>query len=164
MEELIKQVSYIKGLAEGLDLKDATPEGKLILKMLDVLDSLADYAADMEDRMSLTEERVSECEDYLDIIADDFYDEDGEPIDMSDDDYDIFGDDDEDDDDLFDFGDDDEDDSDFFEIECPGCGEDVLVDFDSIDDDNGIICPNCHKEIVLEFDADADADDDEDEE
>ena len=53
----------------------------------------------------------------------------------------------------------DSDGNDYFEIQCPNCGEDVMIDFDMIDDDNAIVCPNCHEEIELEFDCDCDDDD-----
>ena len=56
--------------------------------------------------------------------------------------------------------DDDLDDMDFFEIECPNCKEDVMIDFDALDEDKGIICPNCNQEIQLEFECDCDSDDD----
>ena len=49
--------------------------------------------------------------------------------------------------------------NDYFEIQCPNCGEDVMIDFDMIDDDNAIVCPNCHEEIELEFDCNCDDDD-----
>ena len=45
---------------------------------------------------------------------------------------------------------------DFFEIECPNCHEDVLIDYDMLDDEKGIVCPNCHEEIDLEIDTDDD--------
>ena len=63
-----------------------------------------------------------------------------------------------DDDDFMDDYDDDydSDGNDYFEIQCPNCGEDVMIDFDMIDDDNAIVCPNCHGEIELEFDVDED--------
>ena len=51
---------------------------------------------------------------------------------------------------ISEFGD--EDDDEYFEIECPNCKEDVLVNFDDID--NGIVCPHCSEEIELEFDTD----------
>ena len=35
----------------------------------------------------------------------------------------------------------------------------LWIDFDMIDDDNAIVCPNCHEEIELEFDCDCDDDD-----
>ena len=34
-----------------------------------------------------------------------------------------------------------------------------MIDFDMIDDDNAIVCPNCHEGIELEFDCDCDDDD-----
>ena len=62
-------------------------------------------------------------------------------------------------DDDYDDDDYDSDGNDYFEIQCPNCGEDVMIDFDMIDDDNAIVCPNCHEEIELEFDCDCDDDD-----
>ena len=35
-----------------------------------------------------------------------------------------------------------------------------MVDFDMIDGDNAIVCPNCHEEIELELEFDCDCDDD----
>ena len=64
-----------------------------------------------------------------------------------------------DDSDDYDDDDYDSDGNDYFEIQCPNCGEDVMIDFDMIDDDNAIVCPNCHEEIELEFDCDCDDDD-----
>ena len=46
-----------------------------------------------------------------------------------------------------------EDEDEFFEIECPNCGEDVLINFDDIEE--GIVCPHCEEEIELEFDTDS---------
>ena len=62
---------------------------------------------------------------------------------------------------TYDYDDDDydSDGNDYFEIQCPNCGEDVMIDFDMIDDDNAIVCPNCHEDIELEFDCDCDDDD-----
>ena len=37
MEDLIKKVSYLKGYADGLDLSPKSDEGKLIIKLLDVM-------------------------------------------------------------------------------------------------------------------------------
>ena len=34
-----------------------------------------------------------------------------------------------------------------------------MIDFDKIDEENGIICPHCHEEIILEFDCDCDEED-----
>ena len=53
-----------------------------------------------------------------------------------------------------DFDYDEDDDMGFFEIQCPSCNEDVMIDFDTLDDEAPIICPNCGEEIELEFDCD----------
>ena len=43
-----EKVAYLKGLAEGLGIDGETSEGKLMLAMIDVLDSLADDVEDLE--------------------------------------------------------------------------------------------------------------------
>ena len=65
--------------------------------------------------------------------------------------------------DLFDDDDEkDESDGDVFEIQCPACGEDVMIDFDMIEDGENIICPNCHEEIELQLNFDDEDDEPED--
>ena len=95
---------------------------------------------DVIDAHDELEEKVDEIDSDLADLEDLAYDD-------EDDDYD--------DDDDFDF-DDDLDDMDLFEIECPNCHEDVMVDFDSLDEEKGIVCPNCNQEIELEFECDCD--------
>ena len=150
MEDLIKKVSYLKGYADGLDLSPKSDEGKLIIKLLDVMSEMADTIEELNSRVDDVEDVVDELDDCVLEIADDLY---------GDDEYDDY--DDDDDDDYIDDYDDDDYDSDgndYFEIQCPNCGEDVMIDFDMIDDDNAIVCPNCHEEIELEFDCDCDDD------
>ena len=43
-----EKVAYRTGLAEGLGIDGETSEGKLMLAMIDVLDSLADDVEDLE--------------------------------------------------------------------------------------------------------------------
>ena len=146
MEDLIKKVAYLKGYAEGLDISPKSDEGKLILKLIDVMAEMADTITELEDRVYDVEDIQDELDESLLAIADDLYGDDYD--DYDDDEYDdIFGDDgyDDYDDDEFEGG------GDYFEIECPNCGEDVMIDFDMIDDDSEIVCPNCHEEIELEF-------------
>ncbi|MCH5211167.1 MAG: hypothetical protein J1F01_09435 [Oscillospiraceae bacterium] len=145
MEDLIKKVSYLKGYADGLDISPKSDEGKLIIKMLDLLGEMADAIEDLTVRAEESEDMMDELDECVLAIADDLYGDDFE--DYDDDDYDF-----DDDDIMEDYEDDYESEgNDYFEIECPNCGEDVMVDFDMIDDDNAIICPNCHDEIELEF-------------
>ena len=137
MESLVSKVSYLKGLAEGLDIDKSSPEGKLLLSIIDVLSDIALDVDDLSDAHEELEEKVDEIDaDLADI----------EEIAYGDDDAD-------DDDDEFD------DDMDFFEIECPNCHEDFMVDFDALDEDKGIVCPNCNQEIEFEFECDCDDED-----
>ncbi len=151
MEDLIKQAAYLKGYAEGLDISPKSDEGKLIMKLIDVIGAMADKISELEDRVMDVEDVTDELDEALFSMADDLYGDDYDDGDYVDDDYD----DGEYDDEL------DEDGGDYFEIECPNCGEDVMIDFDMIDDDSAIVCPNCHEEIELEFNIGADEDEDE---
>ena len=53
------------------------------------------------------------------------------------------------------FEDEDEYDDDLFELECPNCGDTVILDEDALDQDQ-IVCPYCKEEIELDFDCDGD--------
>lgn len=150
MEDLIKKVSYLKGYADGLDISPKSDEGKLIIKLLDVLGEMANALEEVSYRVDDVEDVVDELDECVLAIADDLYGDDEYDEDY-DDDYE------EDEDFLDEYDEDyDGDGGDYFEIQCPGCGEDVMIDFDMIDDDNAIICPNCHEEIELEFECGCD--------
>ena len=54
-----EKVAYLKGLADGLGIKDSTNEGKLMLAVIDVLEAMADdieavdaHAKDLSDSIS----------------------------------------------------------------------------------------------------------------
>ena len=133
MENLVSKVSYLKGLAEGLEIDKSSPEGKLLTKIIDVLSDMAACTDDLLDAHEELEEKVDEIDADLAEIEEIAY-----------------GDEDDDEDDDFD------DDMDFFEIECPNCHEDFMVDFDALDEEKGIVCPNCNQEIEFEFECDCD--------
>ena len=152
MSNLSNQVSYLKGLAEGMNLSEKSEEGKLIAKLIDVLSDAADELDALWARNDELEMRIDELDEEMyaaEMDIDAIYDDIEGDVDI--DDYDEYIDDDDD----FLYMYDDEDD-DLFEISCPECGEDVVVDFDMLDEENNIVCPNCHKDIELEFDMDDD--------
>lgn len=137
MEELIKKVSYLKGFADGLDINEKTDEGKLLKKIIEVLDEMSDAICDIaQDHEDLCEQ-VEAIDEDLGELEDDFYDD--EDCDCGCD----------------------CDDDDYFEIECPNCKEVICLDesFFADDEDKPIICPNCNKEIELDFSCDCDCDD-----
>ena len=97
MEDLIKKVSYLKGYADGLDLSPKSDEGKLIIKLLDVMSEMADTIEELNSRVDDVEDVVDELDDCVLEIADDLY---------GDDEYDDYDDDEfYDDDDFADDGD-----------------------------------------------------------
>lgn len=122
MSYLKERVAYLKGLAEGMQISDATNEGKLLKAIIDVLEDF-----------SLTVDDVEEIQDQLSEQVDNI-DEDLAEVERM-----VFEDENEEDEDIY-----------FKEIECPHCGEEIEIDADMIDDEGDTIeCPNCHKEIEL---------------
>lgn len=127
MEDLLKNVSYLKGLAEGLKLEEKSDEGKVLVKIIDCLDEMAetiyDLAADQDDLFEQVEAIDEDLSEVEDIVYEDEYDED-------EDDFDDF---------------------EYFEVECPNCHEVVYIDEDYFGEDKPIVCPNCDEEIELDF-------------
>ena len=134
MAYLAEQVAYLKGLAEGMKIDESKDEGKLLLKIVDVLEEMAITIEEMDEDVLDNSERLDDVEDCLDDICEDLYDD----CDC-DCDCDCCGD---------DF--DEEEDMDFYEVECPSCNEKVYFDEDMINDEV-LICPNCSEKIEIEF-------------
>lgn len=124
-----EKVSYIKGLAEGLNLDGSTKEGKILLAMLDVLN---DIALDLEE----VDEDLDEMAEVLSDVEESVFDLEDE----------VYGDDDCDDEDE-------ELDDDMYEVTCPNCGNSVVVDYDILSDGE-IDCPNCGEKLEFVFDED----------
>ena len=117
-----EKVAYLKGLADGLGIKDSTNEGKLMLAVIDVLEAMADdieavdaHAKDLSDSISDISEDMEYLEDLCIGDMDDD-DEDYDEIDDDDDDADVCtgccgscGDEQE------------------YEVTCPKCGETITV-------------------------------------
>lgn len=175
MAEISKNMAYLKGLAEGLKLSEKSDEGKVIEKLIDVLgaaaekiDELEKSVAELSNDMALIDDDIYALFGDVDDIKDSISAIEGEPPFeyVDDDDMEPFYDDedegyDEDEDDLFDLYDEDDD---LFEIQCPECGDDVVVDFEMLDEENNIVCPHCHQKIDLMFDIPDEDDDDEQDE
>lgn len=141
---LAEKVAYLKGLAEGMELEDKK-QGKLLLAMIDTLDSMAQSIADNEAELTELTAQVDEIDEDLAVVEGDFYGEE-----------DNFFTDDEDDEqhDHCDCGCEDEDEEEeFYEVECPECGETIYLDEELLKEEF-IVCPNCNTEIELEFEDD----------
>ncbi|MEG0856071.1 MAG: zinc ribbon domain-containing protein [Terrisporobacter sp.] len=131
MKYLGEEVAYLRGLAEGLEIESATKEGKMICKIIDVLENMADTLDDMQEDYDELVEYVETVDEDLSDVEEILYEEDDDDFD-DDDDYD-----------------DDEDGLSYIEMECPNCGD--LVDIDEellFDDSVDVICPNCQATIL----------------
>ena len=126
MSNINDRVAYLKGLAEGMKLSDETNEGKLLLRMLDVLEAMA---------QEITTLRADhdELDEYVESIDDDLADMEEYLFDDDDEDY-------EDDDDE------DEDDQ-MVVYNCPHCGNEVTFEVDGFDFEEDNLCPNCGKPL-----------------
>lgn len=129
MSYISEQVSYLKGLAEGMKLDDSKNEGKLLLKMIDVLDEISDCLDSMVEEQNEMQLQLDAVDEDLGDLEDWVYDE------YEDDDFD------------------------YEVYECPNCGEEIYLDEDLLSGEyDSIECPSCGEEIELEFEDDDDDD------
>ena len=124
-----EKVAYLKGLAEGLDLDTAkSKERKLISVMIGILEEIGMSIEDLEENtVALGEE--------IDAISDDLSDVEKAVFDEDDDDDDCC------------CGDEDDD---FFEVDCPNCGDTLMID-ESVLEEGVIQCPGCKQKFALDL-------------
>ena len=113
---VVEKVAYIKGLCEGLALDEKNAEAKVLLKIVDLLDDMANDLEDVACQVQDTYEYCEELDEDLGLVEADLYE---------DDDCDCC----------------DCDEDDCFDVECPACGELVCIEED--DDPSDIECPYC---------------------
>ena len=160
MANLRERASYIRGLAEGMQLDQNTNEGKLLGVIIELLNDMASSIEEVEaEHAKLSnyvddiEEIVTDLENTLDDLLEDDDDDDEDDDDDDEDDDDDDGDwvfEDDDDDDDEDDDDDDENDglSDIFvECMCPLCKAVFYAEEDDLGRDIDYICPSCEKRI-----------------
>lgn len=149
MKDLTNKISYIQGLADGLSLASKSDEGKVVTELIEVVKELCCKVCDNEKYMDNLSESIDELDDVLVELADEIEELQDDMSESSYLDYD--------DDELSfapdsDFFDDDDDDSELFEMECPECHEDIMIDYDMLDENNCIVCTNCGQTIELNID------------
>lgn len=135
-----EKVAYLKGMMEGMELETEKGNGKLLAKIVEILNEMA---LEIED---LSEETV-QLRDYCDELDSDLGDVEEYLLEEAEaDDYDecegcegCDGYDDEDEDE------DEDEDDDIIEALCPECGEEIFFDLNI--DPSDIICPSCGKHV-----------------
>jgi phage FluMu protein Com len=130
MKELNERVSYLRGLADGLDVGNDTKEGRLLKEMLEVMGQFAEAIDDLEMAQSELEDYVESINEDLNDLEDEVYEE-------------------EEDLDECDCGCDEMDE--FVDVECPKCHEIVCFEADILEDEDCIevTCPNCNEVVFI---------------
>lgn len=136
-----ERVSYLKGLAEGLELDASTKEGKLLNAIIDTLDDIAFEVSDLQEVVGELGEQVDMIDEDLDGLEEVVYE------DYDEDDCDCGCDCDCDD---------------LYEVVCPSCGDSIYLDEDMVDEGE-IDCPNCGEHLEFDFE-DEDSEDEGDKE
>ncbi len=133
MENISNQLSYLKGLIDGLKVDPESEYGAIfegIINVLEEINDSVDELAEMQDELS---DQVDLIDEDLAVIEDELEDE-----------YD-----DEDEDEDFD-------DFEYYEIDCPKCGAVVCLDEDFFDTDSPVTCPECGEEFDITLECDGD--------
>ncbi len=118
-----EKVSYLKGLAEGLNTDD-----KIINGILDVLADIAENLHDVDEELDDVASVMTDLEESVADIEDDLYgDEDSDSYEDIDGEFD-----------------------DMYETVCPNCGNAIRFDYDQASH-GGMDCPNCGKHLVFEM-------------
>ncbi|MBQ5911451.1 MAG: hypothetical protein IIW94_05535 [Clostridia bacterium] len=131
-----EKISYIKGLAEGLELDTTTKEGKVLTAIIDLLEDMVDEIDAIDEACAEIGEQLDAVDEDLSLIEDEFY---------ADEDYD-----DEDEDEYYD-------DEDVYEVQCPNCNDIIYLD-ESMLEEEEMICPNCGTRLEFEFECECGCD------
>ena len=126
--DILEKCAYIKGLAEGLNIDNSKPEGKVLNAIIDLLSDITATIADMDDEVATLGDYIEEIDHDLGDVEEYLY-EDECDCDCEDDECDC---------DCCDC-----EDEDFMEAMCPHCKETIC--FDNEIDPEALICPACGK-------------------
>lgn len=129
MENISNQLSYLKGLIDGIKVDPESDYGRIFEGILNVLDEINDSIDDIMEYHDELADQVDLIDEDLAVIEEELSDED-------------------------DF--DDDNDFEYYEIDCPKCGANVCLDEDFFDTDNPVTCPECGEEFDIEFECDGD--------
>ena len=128
--DICEKIAYIKGLAEGLNLDETKPKGKILAAIIDLLGDITEEICDIEEGCEEIIEQIDAVdEDLADLES--FIYEDDEDEDDCDCDCDCC-------------------DDEVYEIECPACNDVIYLDADMLEEE-GMVCPNCGTDLEFDF-------------
>lgn len=128
MSTLQEKAAYLKGLADGMELDTTKDENKVIMNIVNLVHDIAQNIGNLEEFVDVIDEKVDEIDQDLGELEDYCYSDDDE--------YDE---------------DEEYDDDDVYEFVCDNCGDTVYVNEELLDSDEKILCPNCGKEVKIDF-------------
>jgi len=128
MSSIGKRVTYLKGLAEGLNLGNDTREQKLLGVIIEILGEISTELEELqEDVTALNEDMDVLVEDMQELEDMCFEDETGDESCCSHDHKQ----------------------HQFYAVKCPSCQSEITIDEDVLDT-GAIDCPNCGEHLELE--------------
>ncbi len=154
---ITEKTAYLKGLMEGLKIGKEDDMGKLVSAIVETLDEMALAIDDIDAHMDEVDAEIEDIEDTIEDIEDAIDDIDDDIDDICDAIDEIYDDDDEDDDDY------DWDDDELYELECPTCGEHIVIDEVQLGGGE-MKCPACGEDLEFDLSSLVEDDGEEDEE
>ena len=154
MSKLTDRASYLKGLADGMDLNMEKGSNKLLVEALSVMQEMAEEL----EKLSNAHDELNE---YVESIDDDLADL--EDV--------LFGDEEDDcgcgcghhhdeDEEEDDEDEEEEDEEELISYECPHCGHEIVFKASDVDFDEDYLCPACGKPVFPELDEEDEEDED----
>ncbi len=137
MSNLTDRASFLKGLAQGMQLSKDSNEGKLLSEIIEVL-------GEMAKEMEKLQEAHDELNEYVESIDDDLADMEEA----------IFGEEEDDEDEDGDAADDEDGDGETISYTCPHCGHEMEFNAADVDFDEDVLCPACKKPVFPEYEPD----------
>ncbi len=140
MDNIDERISYLEGLADGMDLFNDKKEGKFYSELINIL-------SDVNHSMEHMTNRLTELEEYVEAIDED----------LNDIEWDYYEDEDDDDQDQDYFEQIEEDvvndeDNEYYQVVCPSCHESVMVKENVLENNqiSEIVCPNCKEVLIVD--------------
>lgn len=122
MSDIRSRVAYLHGLAEGLDLDVASPEGRVLSSMIDVLGEVADAIDEIVDAQDELADYVEDVDDDLDTLESAIYEGDEGVVLEHEDGVEL--------------------------ASCPECGETVSAGAGELGAELDVTCPVCGCSLV----------------
>ena len=127
MENISNQLSYLKGLIDGLKVDPESDYGAIFEGIINVLDEINDSVDELAQLQDELADQVDLIDEDLATIEDEF---------------------------EGDYDDEEDEDFEYYEIDCPKCGAVVCLDEDFFDNDAPVTCPECGEEFDIEIECD----------